>query len=976
MAEPVRAMPRKEYILMSILLAGQNQAIPFVMEETAYEGVKRIAKKVALDVQKVADVLPEVQVIESATDITAKEVVFVATLGQSALLEQLIQAGKVDKTSVEGKWEVFSLQLVEVPFPGVDKALVIFGSDKRGTIYGMFRLSEYIGVSPMCYWGDAEPEKQQELVIKEDIIMVSKEPSVKFRGFFINDEWPCFGNWTFSHFGGFTAEMYDHVFEFLLRMKGNYLWPAMWSSSFPLDGPGCLNEELADIYGVVIGFSHHEPCLRASEEWDKVRGVDSIYGNEWNYYTNKDGLAKYWEDGIIRSGKYEHLVTIGMRGERDTSMLGPDSTLKDNIDLLKDIIRKQRELIGKHINPDVDKVPQLLALYKEVEAYFYGDEQTEGLKNWDELENVIFMLCEDNFGYMRTLPTEEMRKHKGGYGMYYHFDYHGGPISYEWMPSTTLAKTWEQMTRAYDFGIRDVWIVNVGDLKGNEVALHYFLNLAYDYEKWGSSAPGSYDCYMKQWVAQVFPAVAPEVQEQIAEVYNGFVELNAKRRPEAQNPGIYHPCHYNEADRMLEAAAKVDALNEKVYASLTGNAKQAYWSMMYFPAKISMNLLKMNLYAAKNQHYAMQGRKIANKYFKLVEECIALDKQLVQEFGAFRDGKWKGMELEAHIGFTKWNDDGWRYPLKIQVEPVTKARISVSRADDDKLAVKNYGAPMCIPVHDFLYEGVNKAVIELSNDGVGVLDYEITVENGEMPGWLQVEPMAGQVEDLQKVILTCDRQALPEQQEAVRLMISDGDARVAVEVKAGKCQATAELKPMYFLENQGVITMEANHYCAKKDVAGAAYTLIPGCGRSGNGMKVLPSIASYTQGEDKPEITYGFYIPEAGKYTIELWTTPSNSQVQGKEVAVEIRANDDGAKKLQILAPAFRAGDHTDEQWCRGVLDHIRVTNTTLDFQAGAQTLTIGALDSGVVLERILVYPVAQELKKSYLGPVESFYQK
>ncbi len=961
---------------MSLLLAGQKKSIPFILEESAYEGVKRIAQKVALDVEKVAEALPQVQIVQSAADITAKEIVFVGTLGQSALLEQLVQYGKINAEQVSGKWEVFSLQFVDAPFPGVEKALVIFGSDKRGTIYGMFRLSEYIGVTPMCYWGDAEPEKCQELVLNQDVEMVSKEPSVKFRGFFINDEWPCFGNWTFGHFNGFTAEMYDHVFEFLLRMKGNYLWPAMWSSSFPLDGPGSLNEELADIYGVVIGFSHHEPCLRASEEWDKVRGVDTVYGNEWNYYTNKDGLAKYWEDGIIRSGKYEHLVTIGMRGERDSSMLGPDSTLKDNIDLLKDIILKQRELIGKHINPDVDKVPQLLALYKEVEAYFHGDEQTEGLKDWEELENVIFMLCEDNFGYMRTLPTEEMRKHKGGFGMYYHFDYHGGPISYEWMPSTTMAKAWEQMTMAYDFGIRDVWIVNVGDLKGNEVALNYFLNLAYDYEKWGSSAPGSYNEYMKQWVAQIFPAVEPALQEKIAKVYHDFVELNAKRRPEAQNAGIYHACNYAEADRMLAAAAKVDALNEEVYAALTGNAKVAYWSMMYFPAKASMNLLRMNLYAAKNQHYAMQGRKAANTYLKLMEECIALDKELVAQFGDFREGKWRGMELEAHIGFTKWNDDGWRYPLKIQVEPVTKPRISVSRADDAELAVKNYGVPMCIPVHDFLYEGATCAEIEISNDGVGSLHYDITVENGEMPAWLTVEPMSGDVEELEKVSIRCDRSALPETEQTVRLIISDGDARVAVEVKAAKYQALAQLKPMYFLENQGVITIEANHYCAKKDVADGAYTLIPDCGRSGNGMKVLPATSSYSMEEDRPEITYGFYLPKAGTYKVELWTTPSNSLVQGKEVAVTVRAGEGENQKLQMVPTDFRAGESSDYRWAQGVLNHIRVTTTELNFAEGLQTLTIGALDSGVMLERILIYPAELQLKKSYLGPVESFYKK
>lgn len=969
---------------MKIVLAQSSQAIPFVVEECAFEGVKRILGKVAGDVEKVSGVRPQIMEVssENYSDILAEgqipgeEIIFAATLGKSELLEDMIQRGVYDPTDIRDKWEVFALKMVENPFPGVKRALVICGSDKRGTIYGLFRLSEYMGVTPMCYWGDAEPEKRSELIISDDIEIVSKEPSVKYRGFFINDEWPCFGTWTTEHFGGFTAEMYDHVFEFLLRMKGNYLWPAMWTSSFPLDGPGSLNEELADIYGVVIGFSHHEPCLRASEEWDLVRGEESVYGNEWNFHTNGEGLTRYWGDGLKRSGKYEHLVTIGMRGERDSSMLGPDASLQDNIGLLKEIITTQRKLIGKYINADVDSVPQLLALYKEVEAYFYGDEHTEGLKNWDELENVIFMLCEDNFGYMRTLPTPEMRKHKGGYGMYYHFDYHGSPISYEWMPSTTLAKTWEQMTQAYDFGIRDVWIVNVGDLKGNEIALQYFLSLAYDYDKWGSACPGSYNLYLKQWAKQVFPQVSEACREQIADVYTGFVELNALRRPEAQNADIYHPCHYLEADRILDKTFRIDAINEAIYNELTGNAKQAYWSMLYFPAKASMNLLRMNLYAGKNKHYANQGRKAANKYAKLVEECIAADRELVARFGVFRDGKWKGMELEQHIGFTKWNDDGWKYPVRMLVEPVTAPRMSVSRADEARIAVKNYGALARILVDDFMSEGITEVLLEISNDGVGSLDYRIMADGGQIPSWLEVSSMEGRVEELEKVRLICHRELLPREQETVRLLIQDGDTTVAVIINAQNCQVTDILPKGYFTHTDGVIVMEAPHYISKKDVGESGYTLIPGCGRSGNGMKVLPCTQCYMPSDEKPEITYGFYLAKAGDYRVEVWTSPSNSLVHGKEVALEIRAGEAMPRKLQILSPAYRGGEPGDRVWSKGVLDHIRVTETVLTFEQGLQTLTIGALSSGVMLERILIYPADQELKQSYLGPVESYYKK
>lgn len=979
------------------VLATENKVSDIVLENCAYPGVQRIAKKVAKDVKMVCGLQPEVVTgdlfaeKEDATEKNLKEfeeifnsgIVFVATVGNSDALEFFGEIGVLDLSQVQGKREVYKIEIV-------GNSLVIVGSDIPGTIYGLFALSEYIGVSPMVKFGDAVPQPRKEIRLEEDIEIISKEPSVKYRGFFINDEWPCFGNWAVEHFGGVNAKMYDHVFEFLLRMKGNYLWPAMWASSFPLDGPDSLNEELADMYGITIAYSHHEPCLRASEEWDKVRGEDSPYGNEWNFYTNKRGLVNYWMDSLKRSGKYKHLITIGMRGERDSSMLGPDSTLKDNIELLKSIITAQRGLIMHYVDFNVDRVPQLLALYKEVEAYFYGDEETEGLKDWKDLENVIFMLCEDNYGHMRTLPTEDIRNHKGGFGMYYHFDYHGGPVSYEWMPSTPLSLVWEQMTEAYDYGVKDVWIVNVGDIKGNEIALNYFLDLAYDFDTWGSSAPNSWQDYIYKWSSKVFPGVTEEQQKTLADIYIDFVKLNFMRRPEALQAGIYHPCNYSETDRMLAMIADLEKRNEEIYEAVDKISRFGVYSMIYYPAKISANLIKMQLYAGKNEHYAMQGRPEANYYGDLVKACIEEDKRLCQEFSEFRNGKWKGMELEKHIGFTKWNDDGWRYPVRRLVEPVTAPRMSVSRADDAALATKNYGAPQCIRVYDFLNMGKESVDIEISNDGVGSLHYTIKAENGEIPAWLKLSSTEGETECLSRVTISCDREALAAAAcesceghgedcsamnvQTVRLLIGDGDTVVAVEVKAANADLN-KLESRTFLPSDGVIVMEAHHYAEKKDVEGACFTHLEGHGRSGNGMKVLPSTAEFTPKQEKPEITYRFEIPEAGKYNVELWVSPVNSLVNKRALRVALKTESQ-KKNLNILDADFRGGDYNDYRWSQAVMNQIHVVGTKLDFEAGTQTLTIGALEAGVVLERIVIYPADMKLKKSYLGPEESFFQE
>jgi hypothetical protein len=936
----------------------------FVVENEAFEGVKRIARKVGEDFKKACGTYPVFS--QNVSSAGKPNTVVFATLGKSRFTDALISEGKYDSSVISGKREVYSIKFI-------DNALLVCGSDKRGTIYGMFALSEYIGVSPLRFWGDVEPPRRKDLKIEKDIETVSKEPSVKYRGFFINDEWPCFGTWAFRHFKGFTAEMYDHVFELLLRLKGNYLWPAMWSSSFALDGPGNRNEELADIYGILIGASHHEPCLRASEEWDKVRGKDSIYGNEWNYYKNKNGLLKYWEDALIRSGKYEKIITIGMRGERDSSMLGDNSSIKENIDLLKDIIKNQRDLIRKHINPNIDEVPQVIALYKEVEEYFYGKDGADGLKDWDELNGVICMLCEDNFGFMRTLPAGELRSRKGGFGMYYHFDYHGGPVSYEWVASTSFERTWEQMCMAYDYGIKDIWIVNAGDVKFNEVPLNYFMELAYDFEKWGTRSPNSIGEYASSWLKKNFMNVKQETREKMAEVLHGFLRINAARRPESLNDGIYHPCHYLEADRMLALAERIDLLNEEIYSSLNKSEKEAYYSMIYFPAKSSLNLLKMHLYAGKNRHYAAQGKKIANKYADLVTSCIEKDLSLKSEFAKFKNGKWSGMELEQHIGFTKWNEDDCRYPVRILVEPAYKPRLTVSRKDGEEIFSKTYGRPMTVEVNDFLYAGNDEVILEIANGGIGKLDYSIETDIGRP--WLEISPLKGTVEFQEEIKIRCKRDKLDKQlaEEKARFIIKDKDAKVAVEVKAKVINA--DFPEMTFLGNGNVIAINANHFCGKKDVPKGGFIELKNYGRTGCGMKVFPVTSDFEEKEEKPSLTYRFVIEKSGDYAVETWTTPVNSVQNKRPLRCQLESSN-GEKQIIVTVPEdFRAGNPSDERWCQGVLDNIRINKTSFKFEKGVQEITVSALEAGLVLERIVIYPKDNPPLKSYLGPLESFFK-
>ena len=477
-----------------------DKALFFYEEECTYPGVKHVAENVKKDIELIIGHRPQNM---NSTN-CARSCVIYGTVGKSNILQELEQKGKLDLSPICGKREVYLFRLLSNPTPEIECALVIAGSDKRGTIYGLYHLSEVLGVSPLVNWNHVWPEKKDQIVLDDKYNMISKEPSVKYRGFFINDEWPAFGTWATEHFGGINAKCYEVVFELLLRLKGNYLWPAMWNSNFSLDGPGLESAKLADELGVVMSSSHHEPCMRAGAEYRLFRGPDSKYGDAWSFLTNPEGITEFWRDGLLRNRQFENVITMGMRGGNDTAILGAGCTLKDNIDLLRQVLKVQNQLIRETVNEDLSKVPRQIVLFTEVEEFFYGNQDTPGLIGDPELEGVTLMLSDNNQGSTRTLPSEKIRNHPGGYGMYYHMDMHGGPHAFEWIGSTYLPKVWEQMTAAYEYGVRDIWVTNVGDIGTQEYGLSFFLDLAYDMEKWGGTDVAITKLYTKEWISKHF----------------------------------------------------------------------------------------------------------------------------------------------------------------------------------------------------------------------------------------------------------------------------------------------------------------------------------------------------------------------------------------------------------------------------------------------------------------------------------------
>ena len=968
-----------DFIISSNRIKKGENAI--ILDSNTYSGVKKIAAKVALDLKAVFGTEPAV--LENKT---VKSPIYAGTVND-ALIKDL----GINLSDIIGKREVYKIVVK-------NDALIIVGSDKRGTIYGLFKLSEMLGVSPFIDWLDIKPVKMSSFKLPANYRFVSKEPSVRFRGFFINDEWPAFGNFCNKRFGGFNAKVYEHVFELLLRLKGNYMWPAMWSAIFPNDGPGLENAILADELGVVMGMSHHEPCLRQGEEYKYLRGKGSIYGDAWNFLTNEKGITRFWEDGLKRSGKFENVITVGMRGEADTAIMGKEATLKDNIDLLRKVLKTQNRLIKENVNPNLDEVPRMLALYKEVEPYFYGDEKTPGLMNDPELEGVTLMLCDDNFGNLRTVPTPKMRSHNGGYGMYYHFDYHGLPVSFEWFNTSHLSKVWEQMTTAYDFGIRDLWIVNVGDIFSNEYPLGYFLELAYDFDKWGTSNFNSAHEYTKLCVKRNFEGkLSPAELKKCVELLEGYTRITSARRTEAMNDTLYAPFAYNEAFDALANCEKLMADAKKLLDKLSGNTRFAFYELVWLPLTANLNVQKMWLLTTLNHGFSRFGSTYAITLGEKINECIEYDRKIVDELHTIEGGKWYGMGLSEHIGFNAWCEEGCKYPVIHTFEPANKERLIVSVKGIDASSEGKFWTGHVLVSDAFLDPSKDEAELLLST--AGKIKANFTVENPN--SFMSVSEEAGSVKPftLKTLKVTIDRKKYRKTKTVPEICIHCSDGNVVIklpvntmaDIGASKkadgtfywCGKNIDMNekvinvPLHQRNWPGTIdaldyiSIEAKDYTSKTDSAKGEFKIIKDYSRGFDAVKAYPQDVIFSK-KDAPKLTYKICVPHKGDYKVELYVNPSNPYSRDNEIFYGISANEGAMKKVNMINPLFAVGDG-NPYWSKGVLDNTRETGAVLKLNEGINEINIFALSPNFVLQKIVIFEEDNFPARSYLGPKTTF---
>ena len=601
------------------LLINGNDKVEIYMDANDCRGVSYAANALVKDIRNVSG---------SQATITSnrKATILVGTIGHSAAIDQLVKQKRINGNLLKGKREKFIITVV-------DNQLVIAGSDRRGTIYGIYELSQQMGISPWYDWADVPVEHHDSIFVNKGIY-TDGEPAVRYRGIFLNDEAPCLTSWVKNTYGTEYGDhrFYQRVFELVLRLRGNMMWPAMWGWAFYADD--AENEKTADEMGVVMSTSHHEPMARNHQEYARNR---KGWG-PWNYQKNKANLQKFFREGIERMKGTEQIVTIGMRGDGDEAMSEEADTR-----LMTNIINDQRKIIADVTGKKASETPQVWALYKEVQDYY-----DKGMKVPDD---VTLLLCDDNWGNVRRVPNAQERKHKGGWGLYYHVDYVGAPRNSKMLNVTPVQNPWEQLTLAYENGIDRLWILNVGDLKPMEYPISQFMDMAWNPRKYDVN---SITRHTRDWCAQQF---GESQADEAARILNLICKYNGRCTPEMLNKNTYN-LENGEWQEVVNQYLKIEADALRQYNSLPAAYHDSYRQIILFPIELMSNLHQMYFAQAQNHALYKQNNPKANIWADECERFFKRDSLICHNYNhKMSGGKWNGMMTQKHIGYKSWNDD-------------------------------------------------------------------------------------------------------------------------------------------------------------------------------------------------------------------------------------------------------------------------------------------------------------------------------
>jgi len=958
--------PANNYVLhqmeaQAFTIVANGKSASIYVDPNDWKGVIRAAKDLGDDTRKVTGVSSPI--FESTKP--EKNSIVVGTIGKSRIIDKLIAAKKIDVSSIKGKWESFLIQTI-------DGQLVVAGSDKRGTIYGIYDISEKIGVSPWYYWADVPAKKANDLYIKAGKYF-QDSPKVKYRGIFINDEEPSFAQWARGAHGGINSKMYATMFELLLRLKANYLWPAMWGKSFNEDDP--LNPVVADEYGIVMGTSHHEPMMRSQKEYtDRKKEI-----GEWNYETNEKNISQFFYDGINRNKNFDNLITIGMRGEGDVAM-GEGDDLK-NIQTLQNVIKKQREIIQKVYNDAPENHPQIWAIFTEVQRYYDA-----GLTVPDD---VILLFCDNNWGQIRrTYPEKEkVKNRKGGGGLYYHIDMNGGPWNDRWINTTTIPKLHEQFNLAYQSGLDKLWIVNVGDLKPKELPIDFIMHFAWNPDAIPANKTKD---YAVDWASRIF---GNEHAEEIADIVSKYAKYNLWRKPEAQVPNIFSIVNNHESDSVLKLWKDVVDKAEKLKLKIPADAQDAYYQLVLYPVKASAGVAEMYLAADKNILFEKQGRVSANDFYKRAQDLFEEDKRLSDYYNnSMANGKWKNMMSDIHIGYKMWSmPKANQLPEIKEISPLPEPTIGVA-IEGTELSWPNTTDKAVLPIFDGLAK--QSYYIDVFNQGTGSFEF-IAKPN---KSWIKLSQSKGTVEKETRIQVDIDWNALTNGTFDGVIEISQENKIIPVHLNVVKAELPKINEP-YFGSLAGEFSIPSSKYNTSVPGKFAKWIVLPDLGRSDASMGINPVTAPSATQESAPRLEYKVLLSKKGKATVCLGMVPTQdlNPTRGLRIAVALDnqapviidarkglvdtfgeytpGNLAHSKVLKPLSPLNKDIylNGNGKQRRSEVFDNLRWLDAELQVdEPGIHTLKVYMIDPEVVLEKIVMNP--DNAHPSYFGAIPIQY--
>ncbi len=964
------------------VIADENGAADIIYDANDALQVVRAVNDLQSDIEAVTGQKPEL-----TTDKSADTAIIVGT-ADSAIIQEIYNNGKLSELDqIRGKWECYVIKEVEEPVSGVGSAIVVAGSDKRGAVFGMYTISENIGVSPWYWWADVPIRTQSKLTYDYDTV-VSSEPDVKYRGIFLNDEMNL-TTWAKSFekgSGSPNSEVYSRFFELLLRLKANTIWPAMHgvSEGFYVhkDEEGkSVNAAVANEYGIVIGTSHCEPCMRNNiADWEPwLRANSGKYGlpdtanfthsqvtAAYDYSVYPEAVAQYWRESLEANKDYETLINIGMRGVHDEGFQYAglsDKSFRSRVDLLQSVIDKQIEMIKEIHGEDYeDKVQLVFIPYKEAANYYYGTENGVDYNYSIELpQSTILMWAEDNYGYLRqTADPEEVHPiDEGGQynnsGVYYHSSYVGVPCVHIWLNIINLSLVYEEMDRAYNTGMNGYWIVNVGDLKPGEYVAEYFLNLAFDVDGYTDDR---LDEFMFKNIVRDF-GLDDELAQETAELFVEYLQIAngnmADYTGKAEMADVSLVAFGDEAQRIIDRMEEMADRAAEIAAQLDPSCRDAFYELMQYSINGSLYSYQRIYYAQKAAQYKQQGRyKSVQGYLNLALEA---NENLWGEVDYYNDelanGKWHNL-MNPYIG-------GAYFGI-INDEEFEKMVTSISEG----FGVDGVGAVMegqDVYVDDgtlyFSSYSDDMRYIDVFALGDGTYNWTIQADS-----FLQVEK-SGSVSVEDRLFITVDWDNCQPGENPGSIVITDEyDHTYVFNVIAVKQEV--ELEEGAYIEENGYVSIEAEHYSYLTEGDQNSYwEVIYDLGRESDCLKLYPDSLVSDDSYGLATATYRVYFNSAGTFQGQVYRIPTLNESGSMRFAIGLEAS-----VPQVINGVYSTGV---SGWSPNVMRQIDILNFSITVpSAGYHDVILYGIDPGVSIDKIVI-DCGAGLPYSYYGAPESY---